>query len=74
MPHRELSRGVRGKHVTAVAKLLILSVCLALVGIPLWAARDPHPVRGMKRALLGVAAFNIFYVFLLRVILPRLEQ
>lgn len=52
-------------------KLLILSVCLALVGIPLFAARDPHPARGLKRALLGVVAFNVFYLFLLRVVVPR---
>lgn len=54
-----------------MAKLLILSVCLALVVIPLWAARDAHPARGLKRALLGVIAFNLFYLFLLRVVVPR---
>lgn len=54
-----------------MAKLLILSVCLALVGIPLWASRDPHPGRGLKRALLGVLLFNVFYVVLLRVVVPR---
>jgi hypothetical protein len=54
-----------------VAKFFILSVCLALVGIPLWASRDEHPVRGLKRALFGVVMFNLFYVFLLRVVVPR---
>ena len=53
-------------------KLLLLSVCLALVGIPLWAARDAHPGRGLKRALVGVVMFNLLYVFLLRVVVPRL--
>ena len=47
-------------------KLLVLSVCLALLIIPLVAARDPHPGRGLKRARLGVLAFNLFYVVLLR--------
>lgn len=56
-----------------MAKLLILSVCLALVGIPLWASRDTHPRRGLKRALFGVVAFNLFYVVLLRFVLPRVE-
>ena len=54
-----------------MAKLLILSVCLSLVGIPLWASRDAHPARGLKRALLGVLAFNLFSVIILRVIVPR---
>lgn len=53
-------------------KLLILSVCLALLIIPLVTARDPHPGRGLKRALLGVVAFNLIYVVLLRVVYPRI--
>lgn len=56
-----------------MAKLILLSVCLALVGIPLFVARDPHPARGLKRALIGVAAFNVFYLLLLRFVLPRLS-
>lgn len=54
-----------------MAKLLLLSICLALVGVPLMTASDPYPVRGLKRALLGVLVFNLFYVFLLRIVLPR---
>lgn len=53
-------------------KFLLLSVCLALVGIPLWASRDANPARGLKRALIGVMLFNLLYVFLLRVVIPRL--
>ncbi len=52
-------------------KAIILSVCLALVGIPLWAAQSAHPAAGLKRAVGGVFLFNLFYVFLLRVVLPR---
>ena len=54
-----------------MAKLLLLSVCLALVGIPLWASRDAHPARGLRRALIGLVLFNLVYVFLLRVVIPR---
>lgn len=54
-------------------KLLLLSVALALLGIPLWASRDAVPVRGLKKALVGVFAFNLLYVFFLRVVLPRLD-
>ncbi len=56
-----------------MAKLVLLSVCIALVAIPLMVARDPHPARGLKRALFGVVAFNLVYVFVLRVVVPRLE-
>jgi hypothetical protein len=55
-----------------MAKLLLLSVCLALVGIPLFVARDPHPARGLKRALIGVALFNVFYLLVVRFVIPRL--
>jgi len=54
-----------------MAKLLLLSICLALVSIPLMASRDPYPVRGLKRALMGVLLFNLVYVFLLRIVIPR---
>lgn len=53
-------------------KLLVLSVCIALLVIPLVAGRDPHPARGLKRALFGVVVFNLIYVVLLRVVYPRL--
>lgn len=54
-------------------KLILLSVCLALVSIPLWAASDRYPTRGLKRALWGILLFNLFYVFLVRVVVPRVE-
>jgi hypothetical protein len=53
-------------------KLILLSICIAMIVIPLWAGRDPQPARGLKRAVFGVVAFNLFYVVLLRVIVPRL--
>ena len=55
-----------------MAKALLLSICIALVGLPLWAAKDRPPGRGLKRALLAVVAFNFFYIVVLRVIVPRL--
>jgi hypothetical protein len=53
-------------------KLLLLSLPLGLVVFPLLAARDPHPLRGFKKALVWVLTFNLFFVFLLRVVIPRL--
>ena len=54
-----------------MSKLLLMSVILALVGLPIWASRDPVPGRGLKRAIVAVLVFNVFYVFLVRVVLPR---
>lgn len=51
---------------------LLISVVIALVAFPLLAARDPNRRRGLKRALAGVAAFNVLYALMLRFVLPRL--
>jgi hypothetical protein len=53
-------------------KLLLLSVALMLVVLPLVAARDPHPLRGLKKSLVWVIGFNAFFLFILRVVYPRL--
>lgn len=53
-------------------KLLLLSVLIALVALPVNAARARHPSRALKRALVGLALFNLFYVVGLRFIYPRL--
>jgi hypothetical protein len=55
-----------------MSKLLMLSVCFCLLGLPLWASRDPHPMRGLRKAVLAVLLFDLFYVFILRVVVPRL--
>ena len=39
--------------------IVLLSVCIALVAIPLWVADDPYPARGLKRALAGVVAVQV---------------
>lgn len=56
-----------------MSKLLLLSIVFGLVAIPVWAARQPHPVRGLRQALLGLVALHLAYAFLVRVVLPRLE-
>jgi hypothetical protein len=52
-------------------KLVLLSVLIALVTIPVLSARDRNQRRGLKRALFLVVAFNLFYMFALRFIYPR---
>lgn len=55
-----------------MSKLVLLSIVVALVVIPVWAARQAHPLRGLRTALLGLFAFHLLYAFLLRVVVPRL--
>lgn len=53
-------------------KLILMSVALTTIILPLAAASDPNPKKGLKRAVFGFFAFNVFYIFLLRVVVPRL--
>lgn len=55
-----------------MAKLILLSSVIALVGLPVFASRDPSPTRGLRRTLVLLVLFNFFYLFLLRVVLPRI--
>jgi formate-dependent nitrite reductase membrane component NrfD len=55
-----------------MAKLLLQSVIIMTVAIPIFAARDPNPKRGMKRAVLLVFVFNLFYLFAVRFFYPHL--
>ena len=49
-------------------KLLLLSVVVALVAIPVLCAKDPNPRRGLKRALMLMGAYNVFYAVYLKVL------
>jgi len=55
-----------------VSKLLLLSIVIGLIGIPVLAARQRHPVRGLRFALLGLVLLHVTYAFFVRVVLPRL--
>lgn len=55
-----------------MTKALLLILALALVIFPIVASRDRQPRRGLKKALFWVLSFNLFFVFFLRVIVPRL--
>jgi hypothetical protein len=49
-----------------MAKLMLLSAIIMGIFIPVWAARDPHPERGFKRALVFYLAFCFCYVLALK--------
>ena len=53
-------------------KLLVLSVVFMTVLVAERAARDPKPGRGLLRALVVMAAFNLVYLLSLFYVLPRL--
>jgi hypothetical protein len=51
---------------------LLQSMMIALLVVPFVAARDPRPLRGLKKAVMWFVGFNLFYLFALRFIYPRL--
>ncbi len=55
-----------------MSRVLLASIVLLSLIVPIVPAMDPSPVRGMRRALLGVLLANTFYLGALLVIYPRL--
>jgi hypothetical protein len=55
-----------------VAKLLLLSVVIAVCAVPLLAGRDRNPRRGLKKTVLLIFGFNLLYLFAVRFIYPHL--
>ena len=53
--------------------LLLRSVMLALVIIPLVAAREPHPRRALRKAVVMFLGFNLCYLLALRFLYPVLR-
>ncbi len=52
--------------------IIVQSILLALMGIPIIAARDQSAVRGLKKALVLFAGYAVFYTLLLRFVYPHL--
>lgn len=46
-----------------MAKLLELSVLIALIAIPAAAAKAPDPAKGLRKAIIHTIWFNLFYLF-----------
>jgi len=55
-----------------VAKFLLLSVVIAIFAIPMVAARDQRPARGLRKVVWLIVAYNLFYLFAVRYIYPHL--
>jgi hypothetical protein len=55
-----------------MSKLILLSILLLDVLVPLWAARQPNAMRGLKRTLLWMCLGNVVYLLLVMFVYPRL--
>jgi hypothetical protein len=53
--------------------VLLQSLMLAILLIPIIAARDPRPWRGLKKAMIWFLAFSLWYAVALRFLYPRLS-
>ncbi len=55
-------------------RLLLMSAMAAMIVIPILAARDPLPARGLRRARIGVALFVVVWAYSLLYVLPLLKD
>jgi hypothetical protein len=53
-------------------KLLLVSLLIATVALPMWAARARSARLGLRRAVFWMLAFNILYLLAVRLVYPRL--
>ena len=54
-------------------KLVLLSVVIAMIYVPILAARERSPVRALKKTVLVLVVFNLVYLFVLRFVYPYLQ-
>lgn len=50
--------------------LLLLTIVFSALALPVLAARDPDPRRGVARLLVMILAFNLLYLFYLTRVHP----
>lgn len=55
-----------------MGKLILISILLETFLVPAFIARDPSPVRGFRRMVAAIAACNLFYLFAVLYLYPRL--
>jgi hypothetical protein len=53
-------------------KILLTSILIATVAIPMRAAKQRSAQRGLQKTIVGFALFNLFYVFALIYLYPRI--
>jgi hypothetical protein len=55
-----------------MARMLLISILVALVALPSIAAREKNHTRALKKAVFLFVAFNILYLFSIRYLYIRL--
>ena len=55
-------------------RVLLMAAMIAMVVLPMVAARDSRPARGVRRAWVGVAVFIVLWAHALVVVLPMLKE
>jgi hypothetical protein len=55
-----------------MGKLLLVSALLVSIVVPVRAAADPDPRRGLRRAVIQTLVFDAFYGLALLFIFPRI--
>lgn len=53
-------------------KFILISILFANVAIPIWAARERSPGKGLKKAIVSMLVFDVVYLAALLVVYPRL--
>lgn len=54
-------------------KMALVSILVASIALPYRAAKDPSAVRGLRRALVWFAVFDLCYLVTVVYVLPRLS-
>ena len=55
-------------------KFLLYTILIATVMIPMIAAADKSAIRGFRKVVVWMAAFNLLYVFAILYVWPRLPS
>jgi hypothetical protein len=71
-PRNQLSLGrCRRRPPARMSKLILLSLLIAMIGIPARAAREKNSRKALRKVIVQTLIFEIFYLFALRYLYGR---
>ena len=56
-----------------MSKLILLSIVIGMIGIPARAAREKNAAKALKKVVLQMLIFEVFYLFALRYLYGRFD-
>lgn len=56
-----------------MSKLILLSIVIATIAVPARAANHPNPRLGLRKAIIWMLYFELFYVFALMFLFGRIS-